>query len=328
MIDRDLAELYGVETRVLKQAVRRNLERFPEDFMFEMSKEEFESWRSDNVTSPGDKKGLRVLKKKFDRALQVSLYKPDHMLSCNEHRAKMFSSKILTSPPPDIGRFFNVDPLSEKYYYNSPYAFSENKVVAHVELEGLEAAESNEPEVMRRQIGNMIDRGYKGLSSRFTTIWNSLVGGAEQIGEFWNIPGVSVPDVPKIQTIVYSNEESSSSADAPNADPEAITLTLDVEIMTVFPIFWKQKLSPGAPQKNKEGNSGRRTIPDVAKDQMAEGDVDAVGTFSEEQNNSGEIWYDSCEDCRSVSLPGTPLLQPKYRPKHKSIVRLRKSIKK
>ena len=40
---------------------------------------------------------------------------------------------------PDIGRFFNVDPLAEKYYYNSPYAFSENKVVAHVELEGLQS---------------------------------------------------------------------------------------------------------------------------------------------------------------------------------------------
>jgi RHS repeat-associated protein len=40
---------------------------------------------------------------------------------------------------PDIGRFFNVDPLVEKYFYNSPYAFSENKVTSHVELEGLEA---------------------------------------------------------------------------------------------------------------------------------------------------------------------------------------------
>jgi RHS repeat-associated protein len=40
---------------------------------------------------------------------------------------------------PDIGRFFNIDPLTDKYVYNSPYAFSENKVVAHVELEGLEA---------------------------------------------------------------------------------------------------------------------------------------------------------------------------------------------
>jgi RHS repeat-associated protein len=43
---------------------------------------------------------------------------------------------------PDIGRFFNIDPLADKYVYNSPYAFSENKVVAHVELEGLESAEA------------------------------------------------------------------------------------------------------------------------------------------------------------------------------------------
>lgn len=43
---------------------------------------------------------------------------------------------------PDIGRFFNVDPLADKYVYNSPYAFSENKVTNHIELEGLEAIES------------------------------------------------------------------------------------------------------------------------------------------------------------------------------------------
>ena len=40
---------------------------------------------------------------------------------------------------PDIGRFFNVDPLAEDYVYNSPYAFSENMVTAHIELEGLES---------------------------------------------------------------------------------------------------------------------------------------------------------------------------------------------
>jgi hypothetical protein len=39
MLDRDLAELYGVPTRTLKQAVRRNIDHFPEDFMFELSKE-------------------------------------------------------------------------------------------------------------------------------------------------------------------------------------------------------------------------------------------------------------------------------------------------
>ena len=59
MIDRDLAELYGVETKVLKQAVKRNAARFPIDFMFEMNKIEFENWRSQFVTSNSDKMGLR-----------------------------------------------------------------------------------------------------------------------------------------------------------------------------------------------------------------------------------------------------------------------------
>lgn len=49
MLDKDLAELYGVETRVLKQAVRRNVKRFPIDFMFELTKEEHQSLRSQNV---------------------------------------------------------------------------------------------------------------------------------------------------------------------------------------------------------------------------------------------------------------------------------------
>jgi hypothetical protein len=59
MIDRDLAELYGVETKVLKQAVRRNLNRFPPDFMFEMDEDEFENWRTQFATSKEDKQGLR-----------------------------------------------------------------------------------------------------------------------------------------------------------------------------------------------------------------------------------------------------------------------------
>ncbi len=45
LLDRDLAELYGVEVKYLKRQVRRNNERFPEDFMFELTKKEFEHWR-------------------------------------------------------------------------------------------------------------------------------------------------------------------------------------------------------------------------------------------------------------------------------------------
>ncbi len=50
MLDRDLAFLYGVETKVLNQAVKRNMERFPDDFMFQLSKDEYSSLRSQLVT--------------------------------------------------------------------------------------------------------------------------------------------------------------------------------------------------------------------------------------------------------------------------------------
>ena len=59
MIDRDLAELYGVETKRLNEQVRRNIERFPEEFCFQLNKDEFENWRSQFATSNSDKMGLR-----------------------------------------------------------------------------------------------------------------------------------------------------------------------------------------------------------------------------------------------------------------------------
>ncbi|WP_255154722.1 ORF6N domain-containing protein [Ferruginibacter sp. HRS2-29] len=59
MIDRDLAILYEVETKRLKEAVRRNSTRFPKDFMFEMNKKEFENWRTQFASSNEDKVGLR-----------------------------------------------------------------------------------------------------------------------------------------------------------------------------------------------------------------------------------------------------------------------------
>lgn len=79
MLDRDLAALYGVETRALNQAVKRNIERFPEDFMFQLTKgeteilksqivmiesvdnEKDENWKSQIVTSNSIKMGLRKM---------------------------------------------------------------------------------------------------------------------------------------------------------------------------------------------------------------------------------------------------------------------------
>ena len=59
MIDRDLAELYGVETKVINQAVKRNIERFPEAFRFQLTKEEYDFLRSQIVTSKNENNSLR-----------------------------------------------------------------------------------------------------------------------------------------------------------------------------------------------------------------------------------------------------------------------------
>src|SRR4030043_13049 len=87
LVDRDLAELYGVETRVLNQAVRRNIKRFPEDFMFQMTNEEMSIWKSQIVMTNSEKMGLRKSPYVFteqgvamlssvlnsDRAIQVNI---------------------------------------------------------------------------------------------------------------------------------------------------------------------------------------------------------------------------------------------------------------
>ncbi|MFZ4414329.1 MAG: ORF6N domain-containing protein [Bacteroidales bacterium] len=61
MIDRDLADMYGVETRALNQAVKRNIERFPEDFMFQLSESEWQSMSSQFVMTSKSKRPISAL---------------------------------------------------------------------------------------------------------------------------------------------------------------------------------------------------------------------------------------------------------------------------
>ena len=65
MLDRDLADLYGVETAHLKRQVKRNIDRFPDDFMFVLNKDEFENWRCQYGISNEIKKGLRYVPMAF-----------------------------------------------------------------------------------------------------------------------------------------------------------------------------------------------------------------------------------------------------------------------
>ncbi len=59
ILDRDLAKLYNIETRVFIQSVKRNIKRFPDNFMFQLTNEEFMNWRSHFVISKSDLIGLR-----------------------------------------------------------------------------------------------------------------------------------------------------------------------------------------------------------------------------------------------------------------------------
>ena len=92
MLDRDLAELYEVETKRLKEAVRRNIDRFPEDFMFEMNDTELENWRYQFGSSNSEDENLRSqiassssVNKKFDQSKDTNwggLRLHFYLLSC------------------------------------------------------------------------------------------------------------------------------------------------------------------------------------------------------------------------------------------------------
>ena len=109
MLDRDLAELYGVKTKVLIQAVKRNINRFPLDFMFQMRKEEFNVLRSQFVTSSWGgrrylpyaftEQGIAMLSSVLnsERAIQVNIaimrvfVKLKEMLSTHKELARKLS---------------------------------------------------------------------------------------------------------------------------------------------------------------------------------------------------------------------------------------------
>ena len=95
MIDRDLAILYMVENKQLKRQVRRNITRFPSDFMFQLSKQEFQNWRSQFGTSnASDKKGLRYAPYSFTEqgiAQLSSELKSERAIKVNIHIIRLFT---------------------------------------------------------------------------------------------------------------------------------------------------------------------------------------------------------------------------------------------
>ena len=92
MVDSDLAELYDVETRVLNQAIKRNERRFPEDFMFELTQEEFDVLKSQNKSSNWG--GRRSLPKVFTEhgiLMLSSILNSDKAIDVNIQIVRIFT---------------------------------------------------------------------------------------------------------------------------------------------------------------------------------------------------------------------------------------------
>ncbi|MCB0710448.1 MAG: ORF6N domain-containing protein, partial [Chitinophagaceae bacterium] len=92
MLDKDLSEMYGVETRVLNQSIKRNLKRFPKDFMFQLSEKEFKNLISQNVTSSWG--GTRKLPYAFTEqgvAMLSSILNSDTAIEVNIRIIRVFT---------------------------------------------------------------------------------------------------------------------------------------------------------------------------------------------------------------------------------------------
>ena len=134
MLDRDLAELYGVPTKRLNEQVKRNVRRFPESFMFQLTKEELEDWRSQIATpnNGGAAKGTQI----------VTLNRED------------WRSQIATS---------NLEQYAKMGVRNRPYAFTEHGIIMLASVLKEEALSCVFQRNPKRRFGNSFRFGKSGL---------------------------------------------------------------------------------------------------------------------------------------------------------------------
>ena len=117
LLDRDLAELYGVPTKALKRAVRRNITRFPDDFMFMLDGGEFENWRCQFGTSNSDRMGLRYAPMAFTEhgiAMLSSVLNSERAIQVNISIMRAFAQlRALLATHADLAR--KLEELEKNY---------------------------------------------------------------------------------------------------------------------------------------------------------------------------------------------------------------------
>jgi hypothetical protein len=152
LLSQQLAELYGVETKVLNQAVARNQERFPRDFMFQLSRDEFENLKSQFVTSSWG--GIRTLPYAFTEqgvAMLSSVLHSDRAVRVNIEIMRAFVRfRQLLSSNAELAR--KLDALEKKYDRQFKVVFDTIRRLM------------SSPETKRREIGFHVKRENDGRS--------------------------------------------------------------------------------------------------------------------------------------------------------------------
>jgi hypothetical protein len=143
MIDRDLAELYGVATRVLNQAVRRNIKRFPEDFMFQMTAEELKNWKSQIVISNKENMGIRKPPLVFTEqgvAMLSSVLNSETAINVNIQIIRIFTKirKMLESQKAILEKLENLELKDKEHEKNIMLIFEYLKQLEKLKQEELE----------------------------------------------------------------------------------------------------------------------------------------------------------------------------------------------
>ncbi|MCP4624901.1 MAG: ORF6N domain-containing protein [bacterium] len=115
IVDRDLAQLYAVETKVLKQAVKRNIKRFPSDFMFELTKKEFQNLRSQFVTSSwGGPRYIPMVFTEQGVAMLSSVLHSDSAIQVNIQIMRAFTQlRSMLATKEDLKR--KIEAMEKKY---------------------------------------------------------------------------------------------------------------------------------------------------------------------------------------------------------------------
>ena len=150
MLDRDLAKLYEVETKVLKQAVKRNLERFPSDFMFELTKVEAESSRSQIVTLKQGQ-NIKYLPAAFTEqgvAMLSSVLNSKRAIQVNIQIMRLFT-KLRGITADNIELRLDIEQIKKKLS-----SHSQNIELVFHYLD--ELIEKKENEIPRKQIGYLV----------------------------------------------------------------------------------------------------------------------------------------------------------------------------